>query len=100
MDLQHLYNPRMQFIAAANNPLSHNHKFYISSFNADASRAKRIHEMIIGNDDYYYRDAHYMQNDILSNCTKDIWLHIKNIFSKYKHLFTKEELKAYYKLSE
>jgi acyl-homoserine lactone acylase PvdQ len=67
-----LYNPDKKFIAAANNAVLFDTSKYISSAFALDSRAKRINEMIVTGDDYYYRDAQYMQNDILSVYAKEV----------------------------
>jgi len=99
-----LYNPSKKFVSASNNGVLNNSMInnirtnYISSYFALDSRAKRIEEMLITGENYSYRDAQYMQNDILSFYAKDYLTKIFFIFKKYEHLLTAEEKKAYYKL--
>lgn len=93
-----LFNPSKKFVFAANNELIRNNTTYISSTFALDARSRRIEDMLITGDEYSYRDAQYMQNDILSYYAKIQFPKILHIIEKHKNILDSNEKKVYDKL--
>ena len=95
-----IYNPKNKYIISANNAVQNNLPYHLSSYWAIPERAQRIKEILSGGEFYTFREAQYMQNDILSIYAKEQINTILYILLKNINLFNKEEKKAYYKLKK
>lgn len=93
-----IYNPSCRYILCANNAVQNNLNYYVSSYWATPERAERIKEGLSYTEFYSYRDAQYMQTDILSIYAKNQINSILYILKKHLPTFNAQERKAYYKL--
>lgn len=93
-------NPTKKFVASANNALSRNIPYHLSSLWEPASRAERIEEMLSASNLYSARDAQYMQIDYLSVYAREQLGIILPVLNKYYHLLQGNEKEAFYLLNK
>jgi penicillin amidase len=90
-----LYNPKKNFVAAANNPISDQYKTHLSSYFEPPARAQRIEEYFHKIKDYQAKDAKQLQSDLLSIYALDFKaLTIPELLENY-HEFNFDEREAF-----
>lgn len=93
------YNPSRGFVSSANNLTARSLPFFVTSLWEPSSRAERIEEVLKQYNDYNYRDAQFMQNDIVSPNAKFVLQRVLPILLKDTTWFTPTENNALRKLA-
>ena len=73
--LPYFFNPKKNFVSAANNRISRNLPYYLSSFWDIPSRSIRIDELLSKFDEFTARDAQLMQIDALSPFARELMMY-------------------------